>query len=150
AKGRRLPRQRRMRTGAGAGNGRRRSPKRRARITGASCSDLRSSSNHSARASRHSPPGDRTDNMVSVPVADAHIVRARLALAGFTERLEAHEEDRPLAAAVVHELHGLFPAFVPEENHGEVVFLLEIEADLRADPLLGAVFDLPHHALAGV
>src|SRR5262245_15320831 len=85
----------------------------------------------------------------SVPVADPGVVRVRLALARLAERFQAHQEDRPLGAAVVHELHGLLPALVPEQHDGEIVFPLEFEVDLGADPLGGAVHYLPHHALVG-
>src|SRR5262249_10828212 len=48
------------------------------------------------------------------------------------------------------ELHGLLPALVAEQHDGEIVFALELEVDLRADPLGGAVHYLPHHALVGM
>src|SRR5690606_9540012 len=82
----------------------------------------------------------------SVPIADLRIVRARLTLAGLTKRFQAHQEDRPLGAAVVHELHGLLPSFVLEEHDREIALLLEIEADSSADPFVRTVDDLPRHA----
>src|SRR4029453_6132707 len=60
----------------------------------------------------------------SMPVADHDVVRRGLALAGLDQLLEAHQVDRPLGAAVVHELHGLLPAFVPEQHDREAVLLL--------------------------
>ncbi len=79
----------------------------------------------------------RAASVLSVPVADLHVVRAGLAFTRLAERLQAHEEGRPLGAAVVHELRRFPPALVLEQHDGEVVFLLELEADFRADPLGG-------------
>src|SRR5262245_17100003 len=71
----------------------------------------------------------------SMPVADLDVVGRGVALSGFEQLLEAHQVDGPLGAAVVHELHRLTPAFVSEQHDGEAVLLLELEANLRADPL---------------
>jgi hypothetical protein len=48
------------------------------------------------------------------------------------------------------QLHRLLPALVPEQHDREVVLLLEVEADLRADPLLGTIDDLPEHKFSGL
>src|SRR6185437_3179390 len=84
-----------------------------------------------------------------VPVADLDIVRRGLALAGLEQPLQAHQEGRPLRAAVVHELHRLAPALVPEQHDRVAVLVLEVEADPRADPLGRPFDDLPEHELAG-
>src|SRR5215208_8229478 len=75
----------------------------------------------------------------SVPVADLYVVGGRGALAGLDEGLQAHQEDRPLGAAVVHELHRLLPALVLEQDDGVVALLFEIETDLGPDPFGGPV-----------
>src|SRR5687768_5546673 len=83
----------------------------------------------------------------SLPVADADLVRVRVAGAGLDELLQAHQVRAPPRAAVGHELHGLAPAFVPEEHDRVVVLLLEVEDDVGADPLLGPAGHLPFDPL---
>ena len=55
---------------------------------------------------------------------------------------------RPLGAAVVHELHRLFPAPVLEQHDRVVAVLTQVPLDRRPDPLLRPVDDPPHHPLA--
>src|SRR3954462_11719611 len=83
----------------------------------------------------------------SVPVADLDVARLGVAGAGLEERLQAHQEDRPLGAAVVHELAGLLPADVAEQDDGEVVVLLDLPVHRRPDPLGRAVDNSPYDAL---
>lgn len=52
--------------------------------------------------------------------ADMGVVRIGTAFPGFDERLQAHQIDRPLGAAVVHEFHRLLPILVLEEDDGVV------------------------------
>src|SRR4051812_45230416 len=52
----------------------------------------------------------------SMPVADLHVIGAGRSFAGLDQRLQAHQEDRPLRAAVVHELHRFPPTGVLEED----------------------------------
>src|SRR5688572_7328150 len=80
-----------------------------------------------------------------IPVVDLDVVRVGGTLAGLQKRLQAHQKDPPLGAAVVHELHRLLPILVREEDHDVVAFLLELPADLRADPFRGSIDDLPEH-----
>src|ERR1700678_914323 len=100
------------------------------------------------------PPGalSLTSLMIrsSVPVADPDVVRARIALPGLHKRLQAHQKDRPLGAAVVHEFHGFIPTLMIEQDDGIIAFLLEIETDLCSDPFCGSFNHLPDHALAGL
>src|SRR5258705_114300 len=110
------------------------------------------SSSTSSRFSR--PPGALTltslTSRSSVPVADPDVVRAGLAFPGLHQRLQTHQENRPLGAAVVHELRWLLPVLVLEEDDGEVAFLPEVETDLRSDPFRGPLDHLPEDALAGL
>src|SRR6266540_4718941 len=85
-----------------------------------------------------------------VPVVDLDVVGFWGALAGFDEGFQAHQEDRPLGAAVVHEFYRLFPALVFEEDDGVVVDLAEVPVDVGADPFFGSVDHLPEYALAWV
>ena len=71
-------------------------------------------------------------------------------LAGFEQGLQAQQKDRPLGAAMVHELHRLLPTLVFEQDDGPFAFLFEVEADFCADPFLGPFDHLPEHALAGL
>src|SRR5438445_8771 len=72
----------------------------------------------------------------SIPIdRDADIVRKRRAFAGFDKRFQAHQEGRPLGAAMVHELALLLPALLLEKHRGLITFLAEVEADLAPDPL---------------
>ena len=66
------------------------------------------------------------------PAVKLDLVWPGRAFAGFAERLEAQQKDRPLGAAVVHELHRLLPACVLEKDDDPVVVLLEVEARLRS------------------
>src|SRR5205814_8397341 len=88
-----------------------------------------------APAAEWPAPLARTIRRASVPVVDLDVVRVGRALPGLHQRLQTQQENRPLGAAVVHELHRLLPTLVLEEDDGEVTFPLEIEANLRADPL---------------
>src|SRR6266478_190254 len=69
------------------------------------------------------------------------------AFSGFEKRLQAQQKDRPLGAAMVHELHRLLPTLVFEQDDGPVAFLSEIETYFCADPFLRSVDHLPQHAL---
>ena len=68
----------------------------------------------------------------------------------FEQGLQAQQKDRPLGAAMVHELHRLLPTLVFEQDDGPFAFLFEVEADFCADPFLGPFDHLPEHALAGL
>jgi hypothetical protein len=72
------------------------------------------------------------------------------AFPGFDKRFYAHQKERPLGAAMVHELNRLLPALVFEEDNGEVLILREREAYLCADPFLGPAYHFPQHALGGI
>ncbi len=84
------------------------------------------------------------------PTVELDLVWPGRAFAGFEQRLEAQQKDRPFGAAVVHELHRLLPALMFEENNGPVTVLCQIEADLGAEPFFRAVNHLPQNALAGL
>jgi hypothetical protein len=90
-------------------------------------------------------PGRRQDSprAGSVPVADLDVVWLWGPGAGLEKLLQALQEDTPLGAAVVHELHRVSPTFVLEQDDGVVVFLLEVPAHRRTDPLRGPVDDFP-------
>src|SRR5216684_1903120 len=53
-----------------------------------------------------------------VPVVDLDIVWLGRTFPGFEKRLQAHQKDPPLGAAMVHELHRLLPTLVFEEDDG--------------------------------
>src|ERR1700677_3711771 len=72
------------------------------------------------------------------------------AFAGFKKRLQTQQEDRPLCAAMVHELARLLPTLVFEQDDGPIPSLSELETDLRADPFFGPVDPLPQHASGGI
>jgi hypothetical protein len=55
----------------------------------------------------------------------------------------------PFGAAIVHELHLFFPATLREQHDRGGSFLLQVEAQLGANPLRGAIHALPLNALAG-
>ena len=74
---------------------------------------------------------------------------AGCALPGLDERLQAQQVDRPLRAAVVHEVDRFLPALVFEQDGGVVALLLEVPADRRADPFVGPVDHEPAHLLGG-
>src|SRR5262245_2579237 len=82
----------------------------------------------------------------SVPVANPHIVRCGPALTGLGERLEAHQERRPLGAAVFGELDRLAPVAVTEANDGVLALLRELKDRVRVDPLGRAFTKPPAHA----
>src|SRR5579863_2320463 len=84
------------------------------------------------------------------PAVELDLIWPGRALAGFKQRLEAQQEDRPLGAAVMHEFHRFLPTLVFEQDDGPVTVLLDVEADLRAEPLFGAVDHLPQNAPAGL
>src|SRR5258705_6656700 len=86
----------------------------------------------------------------SVPVADPDVVGAGLAFPGLHKRFQAHQKNRPLGAAVVHEFPRFLPALMLEQDDGIVAFLPEIETDLCSDPFRGSFDHLPEHALAGL
>src|ERR1700722_18993713 len=89
-------------------------------------------------------------NVLSVPIADPDIVGAGIALPGLHQRLQAHQKNRPLGAAVVHEFRRFSPTLMIEQDDGIVVFLFEIETDLCSDPFCGPLNHLPGDALAGL
>src|SRR6266542_3329894 len=79
----------------------------------------------------------------SVPVADPDVLRVWGAGTGLDQLLQAHQERGPLRAAVGHELDRLAPALVLEQDDRVVALPLQVEADVGADPLRGAVGHLP-------
>src|SRR5690606_6470227 len=85
----------------------------------------------------------------SVPVPDLDVVRTWPTFPGLAQRLQAHQESRPLGAAVIHELDGLLPSLVLEEHDREIPRLLEIETNPRTDPLDRPVDNLPYDAIVG-
>src|SRR5262245_32143518 len=95
------------------------------------------------------PPSARPSSsvMLSMPVADLDVAGAGLPFARLDQRLQAHQEGRPLRAAVVHELHRLLPIQVLEEHDGIVGLLFKLETHLGADPFRGAIDHLPQHTL---
>src|ERR1700722_19699465 len=50
------------------------------------------------------------------PCVELDLVRPRRTGARFEQRLEAQQKPRPFGAAVMHELHRLLPAVVPEQD----------------------------------
>lgn len=85
-----------------------------------------------------------------VPLVDLDVVWPGGTFPGFEKRLQAHQKDRPLGAATVHELHRLLPTLMFEEDDGVVVVLFELPTYLCADPFLGPVDHLPQHALGRI
>ena len=77
-----------------------------------------------------------------MPVADLDVARLGVAGAGLEKRLQAHQERRPLGAAVVHEVARLLPALVVEADDREVVLRRKIEADLRAKTAKNQAYEL--------
>jgi len=73
------------------------------------------------------------------PTVELDLVWPGRAFAGFEERFQAQQEDRPFGAAVVHKFHRLLPALVLEENNGPVAVLFEVEAYLCAEPFFRPV-----------
>ena len=69
--------------------------------------------------------------------------------ASFTMGFEAAQVHSPLGAAVVHELHLLFPAPLSKQHDRGVGFLFQVESQFGANPFRGAVHALPSDALAG-
>src|SRR6266478_2179366 len=84
------------------------------------------------------------------PAVELDIVWMGRAFSGFEKRLQAQQKDRPLGAAVVHELHRLLPTLLFEEDDGPVAFLPEIPTYLCANPFCGSVDHLPQHVLGGL
>src|SRR6266850_14752 len=103
---------------------------------------------------RWSPSASRSrasrSSTALLPAIELEVVWRGGAFAGFEKRLQADQEDAPLGAAVVHELHRLLPALVFEKNDGPVAFLFEIKTYFCADPFCGSVDHLPQHALGGI
>src|SRR5258708_28112687 len=79
---------------------------------------------------------------------DLDVVRVRATLGALDPVLQAHQENSPVGAAVVHELDRLSPACVAEEHKGLVRFLSQAKGELGADPLVGAAGAAPLHHLA--
>ena len=98
------------------------------------CSSCHSDETAAWRTSPHAMPANPSTfapaaacescrRILSVPVADPDIVRRRPALPCFDILLQAHEERRPLGAAVFGELHRLAPVLVGEADDGVVALL---------------------------
>ena len=83
------------------------------------------------------------DASVRPVAADMGVVRVGGSFPGFHKRLQAHQIDRPLGAAMVHEFHRLLPTLVLEEDDGMVACLFEIKTYLGADPFRGPIDHLP-------
>src|ERR1700741_5596858 len=58
--------------------------------------------------------------------------------AAFEPASQADQDGRPLGAAVVHELDGLPPVRVDEQQHSLSATGFQIEGDRRPDPFRGA------------
>src|SRR4030095_10356166 len=101
-------------------------------------SSMRSSLAHSSR--QRSFVGGASVRPVA---ADMGVVRVGGTFPGFHKRLQAHQINRPLGAAMVHEFHRLLPTLVFEEDDGMVACLLEIKVYPGADPFLRPVDHLP-------
>src|SRR6266853_3704403 len=84
------------------------------------------------------------------PAVELDIVWMGRAFSGFEKRLQAQQKDRPLGAAVVHELHRLLPTLLFEEDDGPVAFLPEIPTYFCTNPFCGSVGYLPQHVLGGL
>src|SRR5580704_14947895 len=95
-------------------------------------------------------PSVRQSCSPSFPAVELDLVWPRPAFAGFEQRLQAQQKDRPLGAAMVREFHRLLPTLVLDEDKSPVGFLPEIKAYCRADPFFGSLDDLPAHALAAI
>jgi cholesterol transport system auxiliary component len=78
--------------------------------------------------------------------ADVRIARVGGALTALEQGFQTEQIDRPLGAAVVHELDDFGPPLVLEKDDGVVSGLLQVETDFRTDPLGWAIRHLPEHA----
>ena len=68
----------------------------------------------------------------SVPIVDLDVVGLGGTLPGLEQGLQAHQENRPLGAAVVHELHWLLPALVERSTSAsDVMSLANVRKALR-------------------
>lgn len=74
------------------------------------------------RAQTDAPASSRSAYCL-VPVVDLDIMWRRSTSAGFDKLLEAEHERRPLHAAMGHELDGLAPVPVPEQDDGVIAVL---------------------------
>src|SRR5205807_830154 len=81
------------------------------------------------------------------PTVQLDLVRRGGTFACLQKRFEAEQEDSPLRAAVVHELHRLLPICVLEKDDGPVVVLFNVEAYFCPEPLFGSIHHLPENAL---
>src|SRR6266498_1757616 len=75
--------------------------------------------------------------------ADLRVVGEGGESAAFEAASEADQECGPLGAAVMHELDGLPPVAVCEQQHCLFAAVFQVEGDRRADPFWGAADAAP-------
>jgi hypothetical protein len=90
--------------------------------------------------------------VVIISVCGVSGIERNLRVSGFgtafvllDEVLEAKQKCRPLGAAVVHELVGLTPAFVAEQDHSLAITPFETKGDLSGDPIFCRAGITPFH-----
>jgi hypothetical protein len=122
---------------------------------GADCAACRSSHEVTPRMEpAGSAPSPASRYAVFLPFVDATLFPAiefDLVWPGatfpcFEKRFEAEQEDRPLRAAMVHELHWLLPVCVLEKEDGPIVILFDVEAYFCPEPLFRSVNHPPENA----